>query len=274
VIRRTIRSPALHFLGLGALLLVAARTLDGAWDPPAPLPADVSDEELLYRAAIELGVDRTDPAVVGRLARLGQFVGEDRGDEAALEAEARRLGLARSDVVVRRHLAHMMALAAGRLDRNERPTDAELAARTAELTIPARVRFTQVYVSRGRHGARTEADATTLLDTLRAEHVSPDDAAARGDAFVTGADIGPIDNVDLDRRFGPGFAAALAAAPAGAWAGPVRSTYGLHLVWVRERLAAETPALDAVRGQLTHRWLQERSAVRAQERLAALRARY
>jgi parvulin-like peptidyl-prolyl cis-trans isomerase-like protein len=258
-----------HFLCLGTVLLVAAR----AWDRPAPLPADVSDEELLYQAAIDAGVDRTDPATIGRLARLGSFVGEDRGDEEALAAEARRLGLARSDVVVRRHLAHMMALAAGRLGRDEIPTDAELAARTAELTTPARVRFTQVYVSRSRHGARTDADAATLLDALRAEHVGPEGAAARGDAFVTGADVGPIDDVDLDRRFGPGFAAALADAPAGAWSGPLRSTYGLHLVWVRERLAPETPALDAVRGQLTHRWLQERSAVRAQERLAALRAR-
>jgi parvulin-like peptidyl-prolyl isomerase len=269
VIRRTIRSPALHFLCLGAVALVAAR----AWNRPAPLRADVSDEELLYQAAIDAGVDRTDPAVIGRLARLGQFVGEDRGDEAALAAEARRLGLERSDVVVRRHLAHMMLLAAGRLERNEMPTDGELAARTAELTIPARVRFTQVYVSRARHGAGTDADAAALLEAIRAEDVGPDDAAARGDAFVTGADVGPIDDVDLDRRFGPGFAAALAAAPAGTWAGPLRSTYGLHVVWVRERLAPETPSLDAVRGQLTHRWIEERSAVHAQERLAALRTR-
>jgi hypothetical protein len=269
VIRRTLRSPALHFLCLGAVLLVATR----AWDGPGPLPADVSDEELLYQAAIDAGVDRTDPAAIGRLARLGQFVGEDRGDEAALADEARRLGLARSDVVVRRHLAHMMALAAGRLDRNETPTDAELAARTAELAIPARVRFTHVYVSRARRGARTDADAAALLDALRAEALGPDAGAARGDAFVTGADVGPIDDVDLDRRFGPGFAAALATAPTGAWSDPLPSTYGLHLVWVRERLAPELPRLDAVRGQLTHRWLQERSAVRVQERLAALRAR-
>ena len=108
---------------------------------------------------------------------------------------------------------------------------------------------------------------------VRAAHVGPDAAASRGDAFATGADVGPIDDADLDRRFGPGFASALADAPTGAWAGPVRSTYGLHLVWVRERFAPETPPLDAVRGQLTHRWLQERSAARAQERLAALRAR-
>jgi hypothetical protein len=269
VIRRAIRSPALHFLCLGALLLVAAR----AWNGPTPLPADVSDEDLLYQAAIDAGIDRTDPAVIGRLARLGQFVGEDRGDEAALAAEARRLGLERSDVVVRRHLAHMMELAAGRLERSDLPTDADLAPRAAELAIPPRVRFTQVYVSRARHGADTDAVAATLHDALQNDRVGPDDAAGRGDAFATGGDVGPITDGDLDRRFGPGFAAALAAAPEGAWAGPLRSPYGLHLVWIRERVPAETPALDTVRGRLAHRWIAERSAARTQERLAALRAR-
>jgi len=269
VIRRALRSPAVHFVCLGAVLLVASR----AWDRSTRVPVDVDDEELLYQAAIDAGVDRTDPAVIGRLARLGQFVGEDRGDEAALEAEARRLGLARSDVVVRRHLAHMMALAAGRLEPSDAPTDADLATRTGELTIPARVHFTQVYVSRARHGAATDADAAALLAALRDGRVAPDNAATRGDAFATGADVGPSADADLDRRFGPGFASALAAAPAGTWAGPVRSTYGLHLVWVRERIAAEAPPLDAVRGQLVHRWLSERSAARAQERLAVLRAR-
>jgi len=174
---------------------------------------------------------------------------------------------------VRRHLAHMMELAAGRLDASDLPTDADLAARTADLAIPPRIRFTQVYVSRARHGADTDASAAALLDQLRTDGVAPDDAAGRGDAFATGADVGPITDTDLDRRFGPGFAAALAAAPAGTWAGPVRSTYGLHLVWVRERLATETPSLDAVRGRLVHRWIAERSAARTQERLAALRAR-
>ena len=268
MIRGWLRAPALHFLCLGTCLLVAEQH----WRPAASI-AGVSNEELLYQAAIDAGVDRTDRAVADRLARLGSFVGEDPGDEAALEADARRLGLARSDVVVRRHLAQMMELAAGRLEPTDVPTEADLTSRAAEIQLPARVRFAHVYVSRARHGAATEADASRLLDQLRREAALPDAARTFGDAFVTGSELGPIADPDVDRRFGPGFAGALAAAPMATWAGPIASPYGLHLVWVRERIAASSPPLDAVRGQLVHRVLRERREMRTRERLAALRAR-
>ena len=273
MIGRLLRAPVVHFLFFGACLMVAQRR----WAANPPTSRATSDEELLYQAALALGVDGTDQAVRQRLARLGRFVGEDRGDEAALEAEARRLGLERNDLIIRRHLAQMMQLAAGRLDRKDLPTDDDLrralAARTAELTVPDRVRFTHVYLSRARHGATLDADARRVLDTLRSGDVSPDRAATFGDAFITGSDVGPLGDADLDRRFGAGFGASLANATTGTWAGPVASSYGLHLVWVHERLPATMPDLDAVRGRLLHQVLRERREARAHERLAALRAR-
>ena len=273
MIRRGLRAPALHFLCLGACLLFAQRRLSAT--PPAA--ASATDEELLYQAAVALGVDGTDAAVRQRLARLGSFVGEDRADEAALEDEARRLGLARSDIVIRRHLAQMMRLAAGRLERSDLPTEDELhralATHAAELALPDRVRFTHVYLSRTRHGAAVDGEARRLLARLRSEHVPPERAATLGETFITGSDVGPLTDADLDTRFGAGFAASLAAAPAGHWVGPIGSSYGVHLVWVHERFPATTPDLDAVRGRLVHQLLRERQEARERERLAALRAR-
>ena len=271
-----LRAPALHFLVAGALLFGAKAVVEHG-RRPAPDAAAVSDDELLYREALALGVDRRDPAVRERLVRLGGFVGEDRGERDALEAEARRLGLARSDVVVRRHLTEAMRLAAGRLDAADMPTEADLQAYLAAhgdaFGAPSLVRFTQVYLARDRHGVTLEADAARLLAELRRDRVLPADAPARGDASLVGADVGPIAATDLDRRFGPGFAASLDGAAVGTWIGPVRSSYGVHLVWIHERVAARMPPLDSVRTQVLHHLLRERSAVRARERIAALRAR-
>lgn len=267
---RILRAPALHFLCLGAALWALQPRADRAG-------AGLRDEELLYRAAVELDVARNDPAVRDRLAKLGGFVGEDVAEEADREEAARRLGLAESDLVVRRHLTMLMRLAAGGLSRDDLPTDADLdafaAAHAGELALPARTRFTHVYLGRDRRRAALDADAAALLARLRRDRVAPDDARALGDAFPTGSDVGPLADADVDRRFGPGFAARLAAAEPGAWLGPVPSSYGLHLVWVRERLAETAPSRDAVRGRLVHRWLDERRARRASERIAALRAR-
>jgi hypothetical protein len=259
---RLLRAPALHFLCLGACLLMA-RT---RWDASARSGPTASDEDLLYQEALTFHVDTSDRAVRERLARLGGFVGEDAADEATLEDEARRLGLARSDLVVRRHLVQMMRLAAERLNPDDIPTDAEIATRAAAETIPARTRFTHVYLKR----TRPAEDAARILTELR----SSDATSSRlGDAFALGADIGPLTDHDLDQRFGPGFAAAIAEAPVGTWTGPIPSTYGTHLVRVTERLAPTTPPLESVRGRITHELLRERRAERASERLTHLRDR-
>jgi peptidyl-prolyl cis-trans isomerase C len=275
MIGQALRAPAVHFLVIGALL-ATVESRWGASNTPF-LDATVADDELLYREAVALGVDRRDDAVRGRLARLGSFVGEDAADEATLEAEARRLGLERSDVVVKRHLAQMMRLAAGRLERGDFPTEAELHAyletHADEFAMPARVRFTHVYLSRSRRGGRVDDDAQRLLDELRRGGVSPEDAGDRGDAFLGGASVGPASAADLERRFGHGFAEGIQEATPGTWVGPIPSSYGLHLVWVHERLPVQLPSFDSVQGRIVHRLLRERGEARAEQRIAALRAR-
>jgi hypothetical protein len=276
MMRSLLRAPALHFLLVGSLLF-GVRSVAEQGRQPSPSGPAVSDDELLYREALALGVDRRDPAVRERLVRLGGFVGEDRGERDALEREARRLGLERSDVVVRRHLAEVMRLAAGRLDPADMPSDedlrAYLGAHADAFRAPALLRLTHVYFARDHHGAALEADAARVLEGLRRDHVPPADGPARGDPSLMGAELGPIGAAELVRRFGPGFAARLEEAPVGTWVGPVRSSYGLHLVWIHERIVARTPPLESVRAQVLHRVLRERSDARARERIAALRAR-
>ena len=263
------RRPAVHFVALGALALLAQR----GWPHGAAGGAPASDDELLYRDAVALGVDRSDAAVRGRLAKLATFVGEDAADEAAVAETARRLGLDRGDLVVRRHLAQMMELAAAHAGDGVAPDDAELtawiAAHPERVRQPARVRFTHVYLARGRHGA---ADAARLLEELRRGAVAPAAAPARGDAFPGGATVGPMTAEAMARRFGPAFAAAVADAPVGTWIGPIASTWGAHLVWIDERLPARTPSLDEVRGQVVHQVLRARGAASVAARMAALRA--
>jgi peptidyl-prolyl cis-trans isomerase C len=310
MISRLSRAPLVHFLVLGGTLLalhswwfpeemVSPRPrivvdaaelarLREAWTdehgaPPSSvaedtLVRDAIDEEILYREALARGFDRQDEAVRERLVRLGNFVGEEgKRDRAALEREARRLGLERSDLVIRRHLVEMMRLATGSIGPNELPTREELEVFLAEhaddFTQPARVRLEQVYFSTDKRGPAATTDARTLLDELGRATVGLGDAAGRGDAFIRGAAIDATD-AEVERIFGPTFAAAVASAPLRAWVGPVRSSYGLHLLWVDGREPRRTSPLDAVRGRVLHRWLSARSEERARAALDAMRARY
>lgn len=313
-IARVLHAPGLRFLVLGALLFAVSRTaptcdrigqparplvvVTGAdverirreWAeehgaPPSPaqeerLLEDAVDEEILHREALAIGLQHDDPVVRRRLVQLAGFLEESSiGEEdEALEREARAIGLDRTDIVIRRYLVQAMRLLAKKPRPSDLPTQRELeayfAAHRDEFTQPERIRLTHVYLSRERRGAAVADDATRLLETLRSGAIDPERAATRGEPFVRGADIGPASHADLDRIFGPEFSAAIAAAEPHSWVGPVRSAYGLHLVWIHERLPRGTPPLDAVRNRVVHRYLRERREARLQERLRQLRGRY
>jgi peptidyl-prolyl cis-trans isomerase C len=304
-----LRAPLLHFLVLGGILagiraewappsverprivfhaadvarLRAAWTAEHGTAPDAAtetaLVRDAIDDEVLYREALAAGFDRGDAAVRERLVRLGGFVGEESArDRATLEGEARRLGLERSDVVIRRHLVEMMRLALERPADGDLPSEAELEAyrvrHAAELSAPATTRLTHVYFSAEARGTDAARDAARTLGGLRAAGAGPDAAAGRGDPFLRGGEIGPASRAELEATFGSELARAVDDQPVGTWVGPLRSSYGLHLVWVRERQPARLPPLAAVRSQVLIGLLRERGAERAAERFRALRARY
>jgi hypothetical protein len=84
--------------------------------------------------------------------------------------------------------------------------------------------------------------------------------------------LGPLR--DVTATFGGDFSRRLAEAPAGEWTGPLPSTYGLHLVFVRERVAAETPSLAAVRPLVEREIAAERRKNELQSLYEGLLAKY
>ncbi|MGH7898696.1 MAG: peptidyl-prolyl cis-trans isomerase [Candidatus Binatia bacterium] len=237
------------------------------------------DDELLYREALAAGLDRGDAVVRNRLIELARFLSpESRGDEESLHREALELGLDRSDVIVRRHLIQTMELLARRPNVPQPVTDAELQAlldREADaFRIPAEVTLTHVFLSESRRGAAVERDAARLLERLRADDVDPASARSLGDPFLLGSRVASASDRDLERKFGAAFAKALAGVAAGRWEGPVRSSYGAHLVWVHARRPSRMPTLDSVRTRVFERLREERGAERLRRRLAELRTRY
>jgi parvulin-like peptidyl-prolyl isomerase len=76
--------------------------------------------------------------------------------------------------------------------------------------------------------------------------------------------LGPLSEVG--RAFGGEFAAKVEALEPGRWEGPLESPYGLHVVLVRERVAATRPALAEVRPLVE----RELSAERRRQQLQSL----
>ena len=78
----------------------------------------------------------------------------------------------------------------------------------------------------------------------------------------------------LVKLFGDELADAVAELEPGRWSEPLRSPYGLHLVWVLEKTDVRTPMLAEVRSQVLQAYRAERQQQYLERMLAGIRAAY
>ena len=192
--------------------------------PTAPEEARIVEkyvnDEILYREALALGLDRGDSVVRGRLAQKMQFLSEDLNPAAE-------------------------------------PTQAELEqflATSGRYVQPRKLTFQHLYFSRDRRGADTRSDAEEQLSLLKREASPP----GSGDPFMLGRRFAERSETDLVGLFGPSFAKEVFAIPTGEWAGPIASSYGIHLVRLENVSPSALPALDSVRERVRLDLLQIR----------------
>ena len=160
----------------------------------------------------------------------------------------------------------------------EEPTEDEVRAYVEQqpdrFMVPERIAFMHVYLSADRRGANLSRDAAQLLERLRAQAIPPEQAAELGDVFLRGYGFRLQTQGQVMRIFGSGFAEAVMAVDPGIWSGPIESTYGLHLVWVQEKVEELLPEFTLIRGRAYQELVQLRGEERLRERLDAIRGNY
>ncbi len=237
------------------------------------------NDELLYREALRLGMDRTSPVVQRRLGQVACFIlGNQESEQDDLLREARKFGLDQRDVVIRRHLIQSMRLLLEQIIPEEFPTEADIQAyytRNADYFLkPIRLSLSHVYLSEERRGDFLTNEASHVLDELKAEAVETEVAPYQGDPFMYGYHFSNRSLQDLTRIFGDHFAQKVMNLETGAWYGPIKSCYGLHLVWIREKRAQCPAPFETVRGRVVHQLLTEWKKQRLENALQQLRSVY
>jgi hypothetical protein len=135
------------------------------------------------------------------------------------------------------------------------------------------VGFRQVYVSPDRRGTATERDAKIMLAKLSA--AGRDVPTDIGDMLMLlPRDVERSTRSSIAQQFGEEFAAAVLRIEPGRWAGPVRSGYGLHLVWVHTRDEGRMPTLEEVRPQVERDVFSARRRERIDQMYAEMLSRY
>lgn len=236
------------------------------------------DAELLYREARRLRLDFQDRSIRMRLVQKLRAVSADPSqDEEALYREAVRLGLD-DDLVIKRLLRQKMRLLLQQ-DPHTAPLQEQdirdhIARHRDRFMQPETVTFSQVFLSARVRGEHMDEEAEALLAQLRSQSTPADAAGDLSDPFPLSLQVRAQSRSGVARFFGTDFAEQLFNLPPETWAGPVASPFGLHLVWVQEKVPEHMPPLDTVWQQVAHEILQESAEARLASGLRRLRKLY
>lgn len=239
-----LREPLVHFVVAGALVyaLLAGR------------PPDLGERRVVVNEAV-VGqlVDRWTQTYhrAPSPSELDGLIAEYVRDQVYYR-EALRLGLDKDDeVVVRRMRNKMVALATSTAEAAN-PSDAQLQAwldrDPARYAPEPRFGFEQIYLGANDPAGRKAARAS-LTEIQRGA-----DPQSFGKPVPIPTSYRDTPASEVSALMGDEFTAALRTLPLDRWSGPVVSGFGLHLVKVAERTAPAKPTLTQVRQRVENDW--------------------
>jgi len=261
-VRGWLREPLLHFLLLGVLLFVLFTWLGGDTGPMSSR-ITVSQAQVQQLATAFTKVWQRPPTE----AELKGLVDDYVREEIAFR-EAVAMGLDRDDTIIRRRMRQKLEFlvedAASATPPTESELQAYLEANRATFRFEPQVEFRQVYVDPAS-GTDAAARAQALRKELQAAGPeAPIDTL--GDSIMLDPEVPLLRQEEVARLFGTEFAARVVTLQPGRWEGPVDSGYGLHLVMVRKVVPGRAATLDEVRRDVERELLGERR----REQLAAM----
>ena len=251
-------------------------TPDGAvWDA---LLRQAIDDELLYREARRLSLDAGDRSIRRRLTQKMRAVNTAPGQsEADLYRTALELGLD-DDMVIRRLLQEKLRILLKQppqgIQVSEQDVRDYVERHRDRFIEPDTVSFSHVFLSQQGHGNRPDEQAKALIEKLQSRTVSPDEARHHSDAFLLGDRFEAQSKVQLERHFGPEFAAAVLNCTLSRWCGPIESPFGAHLVWIDRRGTEKLPPLEDYWHQAAQAVSEERAEANLSAGLKRLRESY
>jgi len=245
---RLLQEPLVHFLLLGgAVFAVFALTRD----PAEAAPRDeivITAGQIRQLAAVFQKTWQRPPT----RTELENVI-EARVREEVFYREALTAGLDKDDTIVRRRMKQKLEFfmddIAGQVTPTEQELQAFLDANDDSFRSESTFSFRHVYLSTDKRET-PEEDARQLLARLK-----------KGEADIEGDRLLMVESSFRDtaqgsvaRVFGRGFAVRLLEIPIGEWSGPIRSGYGLHLVFLESRVEGEVAKLDDVRDAVAREW--------------------
>jgi peptidyl-prolyl cis-trans isomerase C len=273
-IKRWLREPLLHFLLIGiALFAVYAYAHRGRGGIESPRQIALTLDDLRQMDMYFESQWHRQPTPAEFQATV-----EDRVREEVLYREALAMGLDKDDTIVKRRMAQKMQFLAEDVAAAHEPSTAELKAwfekNSNKFALPSRYSFRHLYFSPDKRGKKAQEDATKTLGKIAGQPEDSKLAVSLADRFMFQDYYGDRAPEALAKEFGPQFVVALEKLKPGSWQGPIESGYGWHLVFVDTVIPGRIPAFEEMEPDVKTAWLGEQKATAWQKAYAEMRAKY
>ena len=273
-LKRWLHEPLLHFLLIGiALFAVYAYTHQGRGGVESSRQIALSLDELQQMDTYFESQWHRQPTP----AEFQTMV-EDKVREEVLYREALAMGLDKDDTIVKRRMAQKMQFLAEDVAAAHEPATSELKAwfdkNSNKFALPSRYSFRHLYFSPDKRGKNAEDDAAKALTKITGQPEDSKLAASLADRFMFQDYYGDRAPDALAKEFGPQFVVALEKLKPGSWQGPIESGYGWHLVFVDTVIPGRIPAFEEMEPDVKTAWLAEQKKQAWQKAYTEMRAKY
>lgn len=254
-----LKEPLVHFLAAGVVLFVVYSALPrGAaeWDEVDTRRIMIGPSEIQTiksRWANQWGREPTHDELTDL---VNEYIREE-----ALYRQAMAMGLDNDDTIVRRRMAQKMTFLIEGMVAEQQPSESTLRAWFEEnqdrYRRPSTVSFRHIYFSSERRGDTTaEEAARLLLKELADAAVDAEVAQAAGDRFMLQEGYDEITQQELSHLFGGPFAEAVFSLESGSWRGPIGSSFGEHLVFLRDFQESQVAEFEQVADRVATDWMR------------------
>lgn len=267
LIKRCLRQPLLHFLIAGLALFVLYGGLHRSPLNQAAQRIEITPE-VVQRIAISWLARWQRPASEQQLqGMIDEYVREE-----ILFREALKLGLDKDDTIIRRRLAQKMDFLAEDVASLREPAPGVLEAwynqHQDQYAPPPLATFRHLFFAMDTRGSDAQVQAQAALSGLT------DKNSGEGDAFMFKSAYTEQSQDQVARVFGSTFAISLFKQTPGSWVGPVESGFGWHLVWIDTLAKPPAPPFETVAQQVKSDWLSRQRSESKRANFESLKARY
>jgi len=197
---------------------------------------------------------------------------EDYIQEEIYYREAMAMDLDKNDMIIRRRLRQKMEFLTQNINIPQ-PSDNELLTwlqtHQEEYRNPAKISFSHIYFNADKHGANIAEVAEQAYQSVLKQ-----DNTVNGDPFMLPKSFKLANYEAIQRVFGENFASALFSKKNTGWHSPIPSAFGMHIVNIESIQEASDADFETLKPELAEDWKKDQQRKANQAMYESMRSRY